>query len=163
MKQFLPKIGREYPSAISFRFSALCLPFFLFLFSLALPAKAQEASFQNLKEIHFSTASIHRLFDLKQGETGKLTFSDGANAKLSFSLSVLNHINKGENSGALALILTFGKEEARLLMNRKFRNGKLVYWLAVLPTEGKEGFKLTGDGKSEFVLSRIPKSEVVSE
>jgi hypothetical protein len=142
-------------------------PLLLFFFCLCYfhPSKgsAQDASFQNLKEIHFSTASIQSLFDLKQGDAGKILFSDEANAKLHFSLSVLNHINKGENSGAIAAILTLGKEQARLLLNRKFRNGKLIYWLAILPEEGMEVFKLTEQGKEEFILTRSPKSDIVSE
>jgi len=49
------------------------------------------------------------------------------------------------------------------LMNRKERNGKLVYWMAILMSQGSEGFKLSQESKDEFILTRTSKSEIVTE
>jgi hypothetical protein len=76
---------------------------------------------------------------------------------------VLNHMNPGANSGAVSLRFVQGKEEFKLLVNRKERNGKLVYWLAILPAKGNIGFKMNAETKDEFVLVRVNRESIVSE
>lgn len=115
------------------------------------------------KEITFNKASIEQLFELKSGAKSKLSLSSDIASKAEFDINILNNMNPGQRSGAVSAIISIGKEEARLLMNRKERNGKLVYWMAILMSQGSEGFKLLQESKDEFILTRTPKSEIVTE
>jgi hypothetical protein len=119
-------------------------------------------SFEKTKEIRLDKQSAIQLFSLKKADKTSLRFFfDGSQKDL--EMEVINHLNPGEKSGALALRLFLNKEEARLLFNRKERNGKLVYWLAILPASGEKAFKLEENEKNEFVLIQVDKDQVVTQ
>ena len=113
---------------------------------------------QDEAEIRFGKAQIQQLFSLKKGSKTRLQIF-GKEAEM----LVLNHMNQSEKSGAIALIFTVDNSEAKFLINRKERNGKLVYWLAILPLQGKFGYKLESETKDEFVLVRVNRESIVSE
>ena len=121
----------------------------------------QLASFQSLKEIQFSKSEIQKLFIFNKAGKINLAFS-GSGTASTFDVKILNHINRGEKTGAISGIITIGKEQARLLINRKERNGKLIYWMALLLQEGNEGFKLKSSGDT-FLLERTSKDEIITE
>ena len=125
--------------------------------------KSTSESSLKAREMTFEKAAIERLFGLKSGEKSKLSLSADKASKADFDIRILNNMHPGEKSGAVAIIISFGKEEARLLMNRKDRNGKLEYWIAILPNQGTEGYTLSQETKSEFVLTRTPKDQIVTE
>ena len=132
-------------------------------FSMLMAQNSASDTFLNDKEITFKKATIEQLFELKSGAKSKVSLSSDKTSKAEFDLTIMNNMNPGKKSGALSAIIAIGKEEARLLMNRKERNGKLVYWMAILLSQGSEGFKLSQESKDEFILTRTPKSEIVTE
>jgi hypothetical protein len=132
-------------------------------FSMLMAQNSASDTFLNGKEITFKKAVIEQLFELKGGSKSKLSLSSDKISKAEFDITIMNNMNPGQKSGAVSAIISFGKEEARLLMNRKERNGKLVYWMAILMSQGSEGFKLSQESKDEFILTRTPKSEIVTE
>jgi len=121
----------------------------------------QLASFRSLKEIQFSKSEIQKLFEFNKAGRMSLAFS-GSGTASTFDVKILNHLHRGEKTGAVSGIVTVGKEQARLLINRKERNGKLVYWMALLLQEGNEGFKLKFSGDT-FLLERTSKDEIITE
>jgi hypothetical protein len=132
-------------------------------FSTLMAQNSSSALFLKDKEITFKKASIEQLFELKSGAKSKLSLSSDKASKAEFDITIMNNMNPGQKSGAVSAIISLGKEEARLLMNRKERNGKLVYWIAILMSQGSEGFKLSQESKDEFILIRTPKTEIVTE
>ena len=132
-------------------------------FSMLMAQNSASDQFLKGKEITFKKASIEQLFELKSGSKSKLSLSSDKASKAELDITILNNMNPGQRSGALSAIISIGKEEARLLMNRKERNGKLVYWMAILMNQGSEGFKLLQESKDEFILIRTPKTEIVTE
>jgi hypothetical protein len=131
--------------------------------SLLQAQNAPSDSFFKEKEIRFSKASIELLFEMKNGTKSKLVPSSDKVAKPTVEITILNNMEPGKNSGALSAVISIGKADARLLMNRKVRNGKLEYWIVILLNEGTDGFKLTQESNGEFILTRTPKSQIVSE
>ena len=163
-------LGREYllPKCIIGFTGRFLLLFSLILFgsgpfSILMAQNSASYSFLNDKEITFKKTTIEQLFELKSGAKSKVSLSSDKTSKAEFDLTIMNNMNPGKKSGALSAIIAIGKEEARLLMNRKERNGKLVYWIAILMSKGSEGFKLSQESKDEFILTRTPKSEIVTE
>jgi hypothetical protein len=142
--------------------------FFLSVFCLSINSfqvfaqSDQMTSFQNVRQIQFSKSTIQKLFDAEKVGKFNLAFKTEGKTEQMFDLKVLNHINKGEKTGAIAGLITLGKEQARLLLNRKERNGQLVYWIAILPSEGNEGFKLKSSGEI-FLLERTSTNDIVTE
>ncbi len=132
-------------------------------FSMIMAQNSESDLFLKNKEISIKKATIEQLFELKSGAKSKVSLYSDKGSKTEFDIEILNNMNPGQTSGALSAIISIGKEEARLLMNRKERNGKLVYWIAILMSQGSEGFKLLQESKDEFILIRIPKSEIVTE
>ena len=132
-------------------------------FSKLMAQNSTSDTFLKGKEITFQKASIEQLFELKSGAKSKLSLSSDKASKSEFDITIMNIMNPGQKSGALSAIISIEKKEVRLLMNRKERNGKLVYWMAILMSQGSEGFKLVQESKDEFILTRTPKSEIVTE
>jgi len=132
-------------------------------FSMLMAQNSASDTFLKGKEITFKKAAIEQLFELKSGAKSKVSHTSDKTSKAEFDITIMNNMNPGQKSGAVSAIISFGKEEARLLMNRKERNGKLVYWIAILMSQGSEGFKLSQESKDEFILTRTPKSEIVTE
>jgi len=132
-------------------------------FSMLMAQNSAAETFLKGKEITFKKAAIEQLFELKGGAKSKVSLSSDKTSNAEVDIIIMNNMNPGQKSGALSAIISIGKEEARLLMNRKERNGKLVYWMAILMSQGSEGFKLSQETKDEFFLTRTPKSEIVTE
>lgn len=138
----------------------------LFLFSTASFSQNSEpsngAEKWNWSEVKLKKADVLNLFSLKPEEKGILEMV--ANQKpMATEILVSNHINMGENSGALACRIMLENQEARLLLNRKFRNGKLIYWMAILPQTGDHGFLIKEDTGEAFLLMKVSKDKIVTE
>jgi hypothetical protein len=151
---------RQVPTFKSGKSSLWWMPALIFFALNVLLAQAQ--IFTEAKEIRLQINEVRQLFTSKKGDKTRLLLSVNEKSQ-QVELQVLNHLNPGEKSGALALRFLMENEEAKLLINRKVKNGKLVYWLAILPAQGTQGYKLETETGNEFVLVKVNKNLIVSE
>jgi hypothetical protein len=115
------------------------------------------------KEIRFKKSEISQLFTLKSSEKATLNLSTDAIQSTSVEIMVKNHVNKGAKTGALACQIKLGSQDGRFLLNRKDRGGKLVYWMAILPSKGNDGFKLKEETAVDYILEKVTKDQIVTE
>jgi hypothetical protein len=115
------------------------------------------------KEIRFKKSEISQLFTLKSSEKATLNLSTDAIQSTSVEIMVKNHVNKGAKTGALACHIKLGSQDGRFLLNRKDRGGKLVYWMAILPSKGNDGFKLKEETAVDYILEKVTKDQIVTE
>jgi len=122
-------------------------------------------TFLKAKELKLERKKVMEFFSLKKGDKTSISNSGkGEKSKQELlSVNILNHSSVGEKSGVIAATIALDKQEARLLMNRKERNGKIVYWIAILIPGSNEAFKLKEESKEEFILERTTKDQVVTE
>jgi hypothetical protein len=128
-------------------------------------AGAQPMAGENLlnsKEIRINKSDIQKLFNSKKGENISIQVLPG-NEVFKLDLLILNHQNEGPKSGAIAARFILEKSEARLLANRKDREGKIVYWIAILPAAGDDAFKIKEETADSFILIKVAKGDIVSE
>lgn len=165
----LPTNGPQHGTLHCSRFSrkniiwaplGLLIPIFI-LFSFTLK-KGNQATW-NAKEWRMNKNEVESLFSRKISDQILIGLQVDGKPGPSAEIVVNQHINQGEKSGALACGLTLDGQKARLLINRKERGGRLVYWMAVLPEKGEQGFKLKEDTGKEFILENVPVNQIVTE
>ncbi|HRH35177.1 MAG TPA: hypothetical protein PKY12_08950 [Catalimonadaceae bacterium] len=144
-----------------FQFQILLWLFLTVSFS-AFSQTASSDNFLKSKDIRIKKSEMLSLFSAKAGENKNIHFVT-SNGVQNLEIRVLNHQNMGENSGAIAAKMVLEKTDVRLLVNRKLRNGKLIYWIAIMPSQGEVAFKLNDESAEEFVLVQVSKNEVVTE
>lgn len=125
--------------------------------------KSGEFGLAQAKEIRIKKSEIVRLFSLKANETTQIHLQKEGTRDIPVKILVINHVNPGSTSGAIAARLTIDDVGSRLLINRKEKKQVLVYWLAILPDKGDQAYKLTQETKEEFVLVQVSKNEIVTE
>lgn len=138
----------------------------LMLLLISFQIVAQNAKVEvnlNSKEVRFNKSEILRLFSLKANEKSNLSVQFDQKQPSPVEISIINHLNPGEKSGAIAAHLELNKAGYRLLLNRKDRKEGLVYWMAILSDQGDGAYKLKQETNDEFVLVLVSKNEVVTD
>lgn len=127
-------------------------------FSLAQPA------WTSARDLRISRSEIEQLLKKKKNEQTRVVFRSGT-ASETVSLQVINHMNPGDASGAMACRIALDKGEAKLLISRKMLGGKLVYRISILPDPKStvSPFKLKEESKTEFVLEPAERSDIVTD
>jgi len=153
-----------YPLSFGFFLGLFLVPFMGNNQKIMAQNSASE-TFLNAKELKLERKKVMEFFSLKKGDKTSISSSGkGAKSKQEIlSVNILNHSSVGEKTGVIAATIALDKQEARLLMNRKERNGKVVYWMAILLPGSNEAFKLKEESNGEFVLERTTKDQIVTE
>lgn len=153
------KINPDFKKAIG----PILISMFL-LISIQVVAQTPERTVNlNSKEIRLKKSEILRLFSLKSNDISSISIQSDQREPLPVEISIINHLNPGEKSGAIAARLVLDKVESRLLLNRKDRREGLVYWIAILPDQSEVAYKLKQETRDEFVLVLVSKNEVVTD
>jgi hypothetical protein len=115
--------------------------------------------------LRIAKTEIERLLKYKKDDQVRVVVQPDKNPGQTLNLQVLNNLNQGEQSGAMACRIPLEKGEAKLLISRKLLGGKLVYQISILPQKGLDvsSFRLKEEQKDVFVLVPVDREDIVSE
>lgn len=154
------------PNLTLFRFRSLVKASAIVFASawLSLSAHAQ-TDWTKASSLRIAKAEIERLLKHKKDEQVRLVIQPDKNSGQTVNLQVLNHLNPGEQSGAMACRIPLAKGEAKLLISRKLLGGKLVYQISILPQKDLDvaAFRLQEEVKDVFVLKPVDREDIISE